>query len=170
MNIWMFEKKLTEQSRTFGMKNYRVWKWISVHGLLAYLFFAFLFSLLGMFTSWMAFVALSVGAYILINVVQLLIRRKRPPFEELTDYRMWWRTYSMPSGHATASAVATVFLLFTTKFPDPLTFALAAITFGVLALLISFSRLVVGVHYFFDIVVGLVLGACIALGYCLFVL
>jgi undecaprenyl-diphosphatase len=64
-------------------------------------------------------------------------------------------TYSFPSGRATVSfACATVLALAVPRLTWPL-FLLAA--------LISFSRVYVGVHYPFDVLAGAVLGVAIAI-------
>lgn len=62
--------------------------------------------------------------------------------------------YSLPSSHAATSfAFATMIAYF---FPR---FRLSAY---ILAILISFSRVYVGVHYSSDIIVGAIIGLCIA--------
>ena len=64
-------------------------------------------------------------------------------------------TYSFPSGHATVSfACATVLALAVPRLAWPL---------FILAGLISFSRVYVGVHYPFDVLAGAVLGVGVAI-------
>jgi undecaprenyl-diphosphatase len=85
------------------------------------------------------------------------IGRDRPPLsnpdpEPLVDLPA---TYSLPSGHATVSfACATVLVLAVPRLRVPL---------YVLAALIAFSRVYVGVHYPFDVIAGAVLGVAIAI-------
>ena len=85
------------------------------------------------------------------------IERDRPPVADpdpdtLVDLPV---TYSFPSGHATVSfACATVLALAVPRLAWPL---------YTLAVLISFSRVYVGVHYPFDVLVGAVLGVAIAI-------
>jgi undecaprenyl-diphosphatase len=63
-------------------------------------------------------------------------------------------THSFPSGHATvAFACATVLALAVPRLRVPL---------FVLAALIAFSRVYVGVHYPFDVLAGAVLGVGLA--------
>ena len=63
-------------------------------------------------------------------------------------------THSFPSGHATvAFACATVLALAVPRLRVP---------FFVLAALIAFSRVYVGVHYPFDVLAGAVLGVGLA--------
>jgi undecaprenyl-diphosphatase len=64
-------------------------------------------------------------------------------------------THSFPSGHATVSfACATVLALAVPRLAVPL---------YTLAVLISFSRVYVGVHYPFDVLAGAALGVAIAI-------
>lgn len=103
-----------------------------------------------------------VGAAILVaesvsGALKEWADRERPPLsnpdpEPLVDLPA---TFSFPSGHATVSfACATVLSLAVPRLTLPL-FALAT--------LIAFSRVYVGVHYPFDVLVGAVLGVAIAI-------
>ena len=82
--------------------------------------------------------------------------RDRPPVgdpdpEPLVDTPS---TYSFPSGHATVSfACATVLALAVPRLQLPL---------YLLAVLISFSRVYVGVHFPFDVLAGALLGFVLA--------
>jgi undecaprenyl-diphosphatase len=82
--------------------------------------------------------------------------RDRPPVadplpESLVDTPA---TYSFPSGHATVSfACATTLALAVPRLSIPL---------YTLAVLISFSRVYVGVHYPLDVLAGAILGIAIA--------
>lgn len=62
---------------------------------------------------------------------------------------------SMPSGHAATSFAGAVLLTFLVGRAVPFLFALAV--------LISFSRVYVGVHYPFDVVAGAAVGTAVAL-------
>ena len=103
-----------------------------------------------------------VGAAILIaesvsGGLKVWIERDRPAVadpdpETLVELPA---TYSFPSGHATVSfACATVLALAVPRLAWPL---------FVLAGLISFSRVYVGVHYPFDVLAGAVLGVGVAI-------
>ena len=103
-----------------------------------------------------------VGAAILVaegisGALKLWVARDRPPLAD-PDPETLVRlpvTHSFPSGHATVSfACATVLALAVPRLRAPL-FLLAA--------LIAFSRVYVGVHYPFDVVAGAVLGVLIAI-------
>ena len=63
---------------------------------------------------------------------------------------------SMPSGHAATSFAGAVILAFFVPRAAPFLFALAV--------LISFSRVYVGVHYPLDVLAGAAVGAAVALG------
>jgi undecaprenyl-diphosphatase len=102
-----------------------------------------------------------VGAAILIAesvsaALKAWIDRDRPPLrdpdpEPLVELPV---THSLPSGHATvAFACATVLALAVPRLRAPL---------FVLAALIAFSRVYVGVHYPFDVLVGALLGFALA--------
>ena len=103
-----------------------------------------------------------VGAAILLSesisgALKPAIERDRPPLSRPVPEPLLETpsTYSFPSGHATVSfACATVLALAVPRLTWPL-YALAA--------LISFSRVYVGVHYPFDVLVGAVLGVAIAI-------
>lgn len=102
-----------------------------------------------------------VGVAILVaesvsGALKVWVERDRPPLsnpdpEPLVQLPA---TYSFPSGHATVSfACATVLILAVPRLRVPL---------YVLAALIAFSRVYVGVHYPFDVLAGAVLGVGIA--------
>jgi undecaprenyl-diphosphatase len=102
-----------------------------------------------------------VGATILIaesvsGALKVQLARDRPPVVD-PDPEPLMRlpgTHSFPSGHATVSfACATVLALAVPRLSVPL---------FVLAALISFSRVYVGVHYPFDVLAGALLGYALA--------
>ena len=105
---------------------------------------------------------IQVGVAILLaegisGALKAWVERDRPPLvdpapEPLVELPS---THSFPSGHATVSfACATVLALAVPRLRIPL-FLLAA--------LISYSRVYVGVHYPFDVLAGAVLGVGIAI-------
>jgi undecaprenyl-diphosphatase len=103
-----------------------------------------------------------VGAAILLcesisGALKVAVERDRPPLSRPVPEPLLEApsTYSFPSGHATVSfACATVLALAVPRLRWPL---------FVLAALISFSRVYVGVHYPFDVVAGAALGVAIAI-------
>lgn len=108
---------------------------------------------------WLAPVVLTA---LITFVLQAMIRRPRP-IETKTTYKLFVHTFSFPSAHAStsfafATSLSLVFLQSHLEFSW-----LFAIGFFLLAFLIASSRVVVGVHYFFDIVAGALLGIAISL-------
>ena len=103
-----------------------------------------------------------VGAAILIaesvsGALKEWIKRDRPAVADPDPGALVGlpATYSFPSGHATVSfACATVLALAVPRLRWPL---------YTLAVLISFSRVYVGVHYPLDVLAGAVLGVAIAI-------
>lgn len=112
---------------------------------------------------WIAPVVISAGLTLLM---QYIIKRRRPP-EDKTAYHLLIKTYSFPSAHsATSFAFATVlaYAFCGSSLEQAWFFVLA---FYLLALYISFSRIVVGVHYFLDVFVGSILGVIIPIAFIL---
>jgi len=100
------------------------------------------------FAALLAIAVLSLAIFIL--AVKFIVRRSRPQSDWGDIYR---RTdpHSFPSGHA-----ARVFLI------ALLSFRFAPLWLGVMmivwAILVSLARVVLGVHYLVDIIVGMVVG------------
>lgn len=88
-----------------------------------------------------------------VTLVKFGVRRQRPrPPGEFVTFQ--YDAYSFPSGHAarlTALAASVMFF-------DPL----LGLVFGALALSVAAARVLIGIHYLSDIIVGLGLGLLIA--------
>lgn len=103
----------------------------------------------------------AVTAYIIVRIVDvginLLYYRPRPFVNETVNLLIKHKaTASFPSGHAMGGfCLATLIFLHNKK---------QGIIAYIIAFLVAFSRIFVGVHYPLDTVVGLVLGVLIALG------
>ena len=103
-----------------------------------------------------------VGAAILLaesasGMLKIVVERDRPPLSRPVPEPLLESpsTFSFPSGHATVSfACATVLALALPRLRWPL---------YVLAALVAFSRVYVGVHYPFDVLAGAVLGVALAI-------
>lgn len=106
---------------------------------------------------YMILTAMVIG-FVLLNLgVKPLVARPRPfelqPAVQLLIHEPW--DYSFPSGHAW-SALAAVTILFMNKIPG------RYVALGV-ALLISFSRIYLYVHYPSDVIMGGIFGVIIGM-------
>ena len=99
-------------------------------------------------------VAARVGALVLSQGLKLVVDRARPVFDEPVATALG---ASFPSGHALGSAVfwtTSAVLLMPHVRRDRLLLALAVLV----AVLVSASRVLLGVHYLSDVVGGLLIG------------
>lgn len=96
----------------------------------------------------------------LVYLGKILIGRGRPPEGLLSE-----PSFSFPSGHAAGSLFFYGFLTFLAwrYIKRPLWRQIALVIFPILIVLIGFSRLYFGVHFFSDIVGGYILGGTILL-------
>ena len=96
-----------------------------------------------------------LAVMLIITLIKFIVRRKRParPGEFVAfDYDV----YSFPSGHAARLAALAVSAA---SFFPALSWMVVIVALGV-----AVARVVVGVHYISDIVVGLAVGAGVAWG------
>jgi undecaprenyl-diphosphatase len=103
-----------------------------------------------------AFVVLVLGGqFLLANSIKYLVERTRPDVLRLTSFA----GTSFPSGHATAAAasMATFALLLGRGRSRRTKIALAAAA-GVIATCVACSRVFLGVHWFTDVLAGVLLG------------
>ena len=102
------------------------------------------------------FMALAVGGqFLLSNSIKFLVRRARPDIDRLTGFA----GTSFPSGHSTAAAatLAAIALILTRNRSRRVKVAGAAIAAG-LAAMVAGTRVLLGVHWFTDVLAGLLLG------------
>lgn len=100
----------------------------------------------------MIIIALIITTIVGEGIIKNLVRRKRPFYDESEKELLITKpiTYSFPSGHTASSfAVAAVFI----KSDNAASFEII-----VLANLIAFSRIYLGVHYPSDVIGGGVIG------------
>lgn len=95
------------------------------------------------------------------NEIKHIIRRIRPcnVLEGVKLLVGCTKSYSMPSNHATNSFAAAVVLYYFTRRNIPVLLSIYPL---ILATIIAFSRVYVGVHYVGDVVVGALFGTAIA--------
>lgn len=98
---------------------------------------------------------LAIGALAaLILLIKLLVRRRRPEGTWGTIYRKS-DPHSFPSGHAARATMLAILLAsWGPAWFGPL--------FGLWALLVTLSRVAMGLHYLSDVAVGVVMGALAA--------
>ncbi|HEY85894.1 MAG TPA: phosphatase PAP2 family protein [Chloroflexi bacterium] len=94
-----------------------------------------------------------IAVALVVIIIKYTLRRERPrdPSGFVT---IQYDKYSFPSGHSARMASLAVAVLF---FNPPLGIALS-----VAAVMIAAARVLVGVHYLSDVLVGLLLGAVMA--------
>ncbi|MDQ3833889.1 MAG: bifunctional DedA family/phosphatase PAP2 family protein [Actinomycetota bacterium] len=105
-----------------------------------------------------AWIAALAGGEALDQLLKELFARPRPSF---VDPLLLETGYSFPSGHAMMSLVTSGMLAYFAVLALQSWRARVAVIFGaaLLALLIGFSRIYLGVHYFSDVVAGFAAGA-----------
>jgi membrane-associated phospholipid phosphatase len=102
-------------------------------------------------------IAATLTAQAIVNVgMKPLVRRKRPFHRSRLRPALLVkppREHSWPSGHAASSAAAVTALM--AAYPGQ------ALPLSLLAVVISYSRVYVGVHYPFDVAAGTAIGAAV---------
>ena len=95
------------------------------------------------------------GQFALSNGIKYLVERARPDFNRLTGFA----GTSFPSGHSTAAAatLAAIALLATRRRSQHMKTLGAGLAAGVAAM-VGATRVLLGVHWFSDVVAGLLLG------------
>ena len=95
------------------------------------------------------------GQFALSNGVKYIVERARPDISRLTGYS----GTSFPSGHSTAAAatLAAIALISTRNRSRRIKIAAAAIAAG-LAVIVAATRVFLGVHWFTDVIAGLLVG------------
>ncbi len=102
------------------------------------------------------FLALAViGQFLVSNVIKLIVGRARPDLLPLTGFS----GESFPSGHSTAAAATFMAIaLVLGRRRSPTTKAVLAGAAGAIAASVATTRILLGVHWFTDVLAGLLLG------------
>lgn len=126
--------------------------WTNLHSQVALLAYSTLFVLLlgrRRAWDWAAGVALAVPCGMLLNAaLKLLVQRSRPVLENPI---LALNTYSFPSGHVAASTLFYGMLAAYLAFRYPRSRHLWRAAAALLILLVGYSRMALGVHYFGDV-------------------
>ena len=104
------------------------------------------------------------GAGAAMEIIKHLVARPRPGFAYAAFFESG---YSFPSGHATESVALYCFVAYLVARLSPPGFARSAglALLPLVAVLVSFSRLYLGVHYPSDVLAGMIIGGIfVALG------
>ena len=96
-------------------------------------------------------------------ILKRIVKRERPVWHLSDEEQLIHRPkyYSFPSGHTTASFSVVAVALFRCSLPTILLISVCAV-------LISFSRIYLRVHYLSDVVVGMFLGLIYGIDHCSF--
>jgi undecaprenyl-diphosphatase len=143
-----------------GQKTYAFWYALSVYGMWLYVaYFLFLWPSNNFAMGDLKYLLIALpGVFVLVWLLRNIIRRPRPTLFK-TSYVPWLNRYTFPSIHAATSfAFATsLFLLSYETFSGIFLSLIGLLLYGI-ALGITISRMMVGVHYASDLLVGALLG------------
>lgn len=96
-----------------------------------------------------------IGDLIIIAVLKMLVQRERPPLNKSDMFAtVSVDNYSFPSGHCSRAIMLAYFFSERVNIEAPI---LGLIVLW--ALVVSLSRLLLGRHYFSDVMFGMILGA-----------
>lgn len=161
-----FDTRITKWLNGIPKGNRDIWFFVSIYGLLAFpLYFLGFWVANGHgFVHLVFFVGIVILATILGAGLQAAVKRPRPTFMH-TDYVPHFKKYSWPSIHSlTAFAMATaVIVLQYEQNGYSWIFLCSTVALLLMAKLIAISRIMVGVHYYGDILAGGIFGVALGL-------
>ncbi len=96
------------------------------------------------------------ASVLVTSILKYSFRRRRPPGQWGLFYRMT-DPHSFPSGHASRTAVLTVVVL-------SRGWILIGMALLIWSLLVGLARIILGVHYLYDVLAGYLLGLVIGVG------
>ncbi|MBP9827984.1 phosphatase PAP2 family protein [Patescibacteria group bacterium] len=154
------DRKLSASMRASAKTTQPFWLFVAGQAIWIYPIAALALVILGWLTWYHAIFPVMI-AYFWVIAVQWVIHRRRPHYDKKA-YEMWVETPSFPSGHATESFAAATALTFLPVFPSMEVMMVAGVILYSFAILISLSRVFIGVHFLFDIIAGFFLGTVIS--------
>ncbi|MCH8049402.1 phosphatase PAP2 family protein [Patescibacteria group bacterium] len=157
-----WDGRITRQIHAVGADSIGFWIFLSKFGLygfvIALFVVAFAIKANGAVIFWFAPAA---AAFVVTFFLRYMIRRPRPHFMK-PKYTPLLRAWSFPSAHSSvALAFATTLSIIVMQGNLAFGF-ICSFLFFILAILISLSRITVGVHYFTDVLAGALLGIVIS--------
>ena len=112
-----------------------------------------------------ALTATFIVASAINHILKAIIARSRP-FDSYADIMNFGNEdgFSMPSGHSLCAGIFATYLFYTLlkSTKNKWTLILGSITISLFSLLVMFSRMVLGVHYLTDTILGFILGILFA--------
>ncbi len=160
------DARWTRNVRNWGQSKLPFWHFMAGSGM-------WLFVVIGIFgvavfdLAWWHVFLPPMVSYVIALLFQNILGRERPIIDQKTQYKLWFRTYSCPSGHATTSAAWATSLLFLFPYPTIVWQIGVIALLVIITLLVGISRIIVGVHYLIDILLGFAVGVGFGLGYAL---
>jgi len=113
------------------------------------------------------FFAVSFAVACVGNLILKQLIQKDRPFITYVDIHNYGNEdgFSMPSGHSVCAGLFATFLIYHlfSQTKDRWTRGLGATCFGLFPILIAFSRMILGVHYLSDVILGIIIGIIVAI-------
>ncbi len=169
VSLAIIDAGVSEQIRNWGRSSYWFWRVMAAQGIYGFVLIALPFVVMHKLGWWQVYLGFACS-YAAVTILQRIIRRARPDFATLTGYKMWTHTFSCPSGHATMSAGSAGSIALLTDFTSQPLLVTTVTLVILLAFLVGVSRVMVGVHYVGDVLLGWLLGTLVAVGWSFLVL